>query len=286
MSKDKYAAIGSWRWWRAYHGLPFDPKLAVVTKRCGARRGDVAAVWVSVLDYASQREERGSVEGIDAEEIAVSFDYETEYVMQIIAAFEEKGMIRDGRVAAWERRQVQRERNDDSAGRVRAYRQRQKQASVTPCNATETTETPSNAPEERREEESREEEKNLCASPAGDARVSVAASEPTKKPARLTESLTPQQDLWFAEVWGIYWRRVAKKPARKAFGKAITTPEMFGRVLAAIRSQTPEMLAREAAHRPHFATWLNQERWGDEAAEPPKSKSDLERDELRNLLGR
>ena len=131
-------------------------------------------------------------------------------------------------------------------------------------------------------------EKSVCASPAGDARVLVTESQtqPAKKPARLADELTPQQDLWFAQVWRIYWRRVAKKPARRAFGKAITTPEMFGRVLAAIRSQTPQMLAREAAHRPHFATWLNQERWGDEAAEPPKSKSDLERDELRNLLGR
>jgi hypothetical protein len=129
--------------------------------------------------------------------------------------------------------------------------------------------------------------KNLCASP-GDARVSATESQtqPAKRPASLPDELTPQQHLWFAQAWRIYWRRVAKKPARRAFGKAITTAEIFGRVLAAIQSQTPEMLAREAAHRPHFATWLNQERWGDEAAEPPKSKSDLERDELRNLLGR
>lgn len=106
-------------WWRAYHGIPFDSKLAVIAKRCEARRGDVAAVWLAVLDFASQHEDRGSVAGMDPEEIAVSFDYEVPYVDQIISAFGEKGMIENGRVAAWERRQVNRERDDDSTPRVR-----------------------------------------------------------------------------------------------------------------------------------------------------------------------
>src|SRR5262249_10189398 len=91
------------------------------------RRGDVAAVWVAVLDFASQHDCRGSVSGMDPEEIAVSFDYEVEYVSKILAAFGEKGMITGGRIAAWERRQVHREREHDSRERIRAYRQRLKE---------------------------------------------------------------------------------------------------------------------------------------------------------------
>jgi hypothetical protein len=142
-------------WWRAYHGLPFDSKLGVVAKRCNARRGDVAAVWVAVLDFASQQEDRGAVSEIDPEEIAVSYDYDIEYVSQILKALEEKGMIAAGRLTAWERRQVQREREDDSIDRVRAYRQRQKkqaQGSETPMSRLV---TPRNAPEQSRTEQSR-----------------------------------------------------------------------------------------------------------------------------------
>jgi hypothetical protein len=114
-------------WWRAYHGLPFDSKLALVAKRCDARRGDVAAVWVAVIDFASQHEDRGSVVGIDPEEVALLLDYEIEFVSRILKAFEERGMITAGRLAAWERRQPRRERDDDSTERVRAFRQRQKE---------------------------------------------------------------------------------------------------------------------------------------------------------------
>ncbi|HLI85503.1 MAG TPA: hypothetical protein VKV17_16430, partial [Bryobacteraceae bacterium] len=113
-------------WYRVYHGMPYDPKFAVIAKRCGAKRGDVVAVWLAALDFASQHKGRGSIEGIDAEEIAVSLEYETEYVSGILRAFEDRGMIASSRLAAWERRQVQREREDNSTERVRAYRQRQK----------------------------------------------------------------------------------------------------------------------------------------------------------------
>jgi hypothetical protein len=114
-------------WWRAFHGLPFDSKFALVAKRCDARRGDVVAIWVTLLDFASQHKDRGSVIGIDPEEISLSLDYEMGYVSRIVNAFEEKGMITAGRLAAWERRQPRRERDDDSKERVRAHRQHKKE---------------------------------------------------------------------------------------------------------------------------------------------------------------
>ena len=101
-------------WWRAYHGLPYDPRLATIAKRSSARRGDVVAIWLALHDHASQNEDRGSIADIDPEDIAVAFDCEVEVVRGIMLALEEKGMTEGGRIAAWEREQVFREREDDS----------------------------------------------------------------------------------------------------------------------------------------------------------------------------
>jgi hypothetical protein len=149
-------------WWRAYHGMPFDTKLAVVAKRANARRGDVAAIWTACLDHASQCPDRGSVEAIDAEEIAIGFDYEVEMVEAVLSAFRDKGLIReDGRLAGWDRRQVKRE--DGAAERSRAWRERKKSPETSEsdeANASERSETHPNANERQiRTEEIREEKK-------------------------------------------------------------------------------------------------------------------------------
>jgi hypothetical protein len=120
----------------------------------------------------------------------------------------------------------------------------------------------------------RTEGKDICAS--GDARLTDPCISSTKtktqKPTRATEGLDPQQEIWFNEWWGAYWLHKAKKPARAAFGGRVRTEEAFQRVMAAIQAQSPEMLNREPQHRPHGATWLNQERWEDEAATPATAK--------------
>jgi hypothetical protein len=80
--------------------------------------------------------------------------------------------------------------------------------------------------------------------------------------------LPPQQEVWFNEWWSAYWLRKAKKAARLVFGKQIRTAAMFERVMAATSAQASEMLGRAPQHRPHGATWLNQERWEDETIQP------------------
>jgi uncharacterized protein YdaU (DUF1376 family) len=121
---------------------------------------------------------------------------------------------------------------------------------------------------------------NTCAS--GDARVGdplpidppleatqseAAPTAVTKKPTKSIDDLTPQQETWFAEWWPTYWRHVARKPARKAFGKQVRTAAKFEQVMAATRAQMPVMLGKEPQFRPHGATWLNEERWADLATE-------------------
>lgn len=79
---------------------------------------------------------------------------------------------------------------------------------------------------------------------------------------------------WFPQWWAIYWRKVSRKDAEKAFKKHVKTQERFDQVMAATRAQTPMMMAREAEHRPHGATWLNAERWEDLPAPPVRKPPD------------
>ena len=57
-------------WLRLWHGTVTDTKFLWVARRSGARFGDVMAVWLALLEEASQADQRGDVSGFDAE----SFD--------------------------------------------------------------------------------------------------------------------------------------------------------------------------------------------------------------------
>ena len=103
---------------------------------------------------------------------------------------------------------------------------------------------------------------SLCAS--DDARVDGGSALPE----------TPQSGYrpeWFEQWWTIYWRKVSRKPAEKAFRTHVRTEQRFQQVMSATKAQTPMMMAREAAHRPHGATWLNAERWADEVEAPGRA---------------
>jgi hypothetical protein len=122
--------------------------------------------------------------------------------------------------------------------------------------------------------------KNICASPKnGDARESdfppiqepstlfpVETKNTAPKPTTAVV-LTPEQESWFAAWWTEYPRHRGKKAARAAFSKQVRSGARFQQVMAATRAQKAEMLAKEPQYRPHGATWLNGERWEDEASE-------------------
>ncbi len=123
-------------WWRAHHGISNDSKLCVIALKSKSRKCEVGWVWVIVLDYASQNENRGFITGLDDEQISVMADIPVEQVSAIIEQFKQRGLIQqDGMVTTWLKRQPLRERSDDSSTeRVRRFRD--KQRSETPCNAT------------------------------------------------------------------------------------------------------------------------------------------------------
>lgn len=111
-------------WFRSWHGAPTDPKWLGIARKAGVAPGIAVAVAWALMDRASQADNRGSIAGYDADGLSCFFGCEPEQVEAIVAAMGEKGIIRDGRLTNWEKRQPKRE--DDSAGRVREHRDRER----------------------------------------------------------------------------------------------------------------------------------------------------------------
>lgn len=156
-------------WFRWHHGSVTDPKFQLIARRAGASLPDVLAVWAYLLEQASAASQRGRFGEIDAEALDCLFNFPVSETRtaDILKAMEERGLVQDGCVCAWEKRQPKRERDgDNSTERSRNHRQRTAKAKeatqqqeetcadtqrhATPRNATGRTETPRG--EERREE--------------------------------------------------------------------------------------------------------------------------------------
>ena len=99
----------------------------------GSRPGVVGYVFWALLDYASQNEDRGSVVGFDAETCADYSGFDEAEIVAVVGALECKGIITNGRLTEWERRQPKRE--DDSTQRVKRHRA---EKSVTRSKKTDT----------------------------------------------------------------------------------------------------------------------------------------------------
>lgn len=127
--------------------------------------------------------------------------------------------------------------------------------------------------------------------------MAVCMGKSKKKPKTKLNTPTLEQRAWFSEWWEIYWRRVARKSAEESFGRKVQDQNRFDAVMQATKAQTPAMMARTIDHRPHGATWLNQERWNDEpergrialvgAGRPPtfgEIKQQRQQEIFRNLV--
>ena len=151
-------------WFRWYHGTVADPKFTVIAKRAKQPRHVVIACWTAILEHASTRSDRGCLEEIDHEEIAASLDLETEQVEAVYQAMVGKGMIIDGRLKSWEKRQPKRE---DSTGAERKERWRNKKKEDLERTGTHGNET--ERLERARAEQNRTEERREASYYRGDA---------------------------------------------------------------------------------------------------------------------
>lgn len=131
-------------WLRLWHDMPNDPKWRTIAKKSGQAIGNVIAVYLHVLVNASANDEtqsnagvtqsnagvmqsnagqRGVTHNLDPEDVASSLDLEVEQVLCILSAMQ--GKVLDGpKVTGWAKRQPKRE--DDSAARVKAFREKQR----------------------------------------------------------------------------------------------------------------------------------------------------------------
>ena len=110
-------------WFRLYHGTCTDRKILKAEALSGLPRHLVIAAWIAVLEYASAHDERGSIEGIEALDIAVTIGCSEQEAATCLEAMERAGLVAEGRVAAWEKRQFD---SDSSTERVRRHRERRK----------------------------------------------------------------------------------------------------------------------------------------------------------------
>lgn len=140
-------------WLRWHIGTATDPKWRTVARRAGQPLHAVLAVWATMLECASEASERGTLEGWDDEDVGAALDLDDEAVAAIREAMQGKTL--DGvDLTAWAKRQPKKE--DNSTGRVRAFRERRRrEGSVTSPDETPRNdgETLGNARGEKRREE-------------------------------------------------------------------------------------------------------------------------------------
>jgi hypothetical protein len=121
-------------WLRWYQGTATDPKWRVVAIESGQPVAVVLAVWAMMLERAAQSDERGTIDGWSDRVAGAALDVPGDAVTAVRSAMQ--CLVLDGdRITGWEKRQPKRE--DGSAERAKAWRDRKK-------NATEPTDPDKN----------------------------------------------------------------------------------------------------------------------------------------------
>lgn len=123
-------------WFRAYHGISSDPKWPMIARRSGQSVAIVVAVWMALLDFASQNEPRGSVQGFVCEDIDALMGLDDGTTEKVVQAMAYRGLIVDDVISSWEKRQANRQTlsaNGTGSGtamssteRSRRYREKQR----------------------------------------------------------------------------------------------------------------------------------------------------------------
>ena len=114
-------------WLKWFVGATTDPKFAVVAKRSGQNMASVIAVWAMLLERAGQADERGEVEGFDCEGADIVLGLEDGAACSILQAMQDKGLIANGCITNWDKRQ-RREEPEAVKERKRLQREREKLA--------------------------------------------------------------------------------------------------------------------------------------------------------------
>ena len=184
--------------------MPQDAKLKVIAHRTKQPMANVLAVWLCLLDMASQNNPRGNVV-IDAEQIAVLQNLETEDVTKIINAFYEKNLLTpEGHLTAWHKRQYTSPTERSKKSRANTQR------AATPRNAVQREATPANTQQRKNRENKTDTEDRTDLEPEAEtnkdsdkklrARTEKREREREKPEIADEETLKQLLDIWNAEV--------------------------------------------------------------------------------------
>lgn len=111
-------------WFKAHHGISNNNTLRVVGFVSKQPLAYVNAMWLSLLDYASQHNPRGFLTDVDIDGVGVSLGIDPDIAQSIYLAMRDRRLIDDDmRIVEWDAYQ----KNDTSAERMRRYRQKKKE---------------------------------------------------------------------------------------------------------------------------------------------------------------
>jgi hypothetical protein len=261
------------KWFRTWHGAPTDRKWIMIAKRAEMPVGKVVSVVWALYDYASQNDDRGSIKGFPAEEIAAFFDYDHQDVVEIIDALVQCRVVGDDhRIIAWDKWQPKRE-DDTAAERQRRKRDKDRaERDTNNCHSKSRSVTPDVTPVSRDvtppeielelEEEvlTKTSSKKLDRSPRGEPSPSIS-------------ELKADFDEWYrvfprhAGVGGARAKYLAKR--KEGFSKET--------LLEGARAAAKYYAEEDKRYIPMPATWLNQERWADDYTGPPPKAEQRQR---------
>ena len=266
-------------WYRVYHGMPSDSKWPIISKKSGQPIGIVVAVWIALLDHASQADTRGDVSTFDCEEIDALYGLKDGTTEAVYTALIDKKLIFDGHLTAWDRRQPLREDTGSetamsSTERSRKCRAKQRSAtqcnapqrSATQCNAPQRSATQCNAPQRQdqiRTDQNRSEERRENTLPPTPSGGTGGGKIP------FTEYTSDFND-WYDN----YPSKIGKKPAFEAWRS------LWSQGLLPPRDDLRNAVDRQKNHygwdwpgreqfAPKPADWLLQRRWEDECPDTP-----------------
>lgn len=223
------------RWYRAYEGTVTDEKLAEVSIIAGCSRSVVIASWHAILENATSVNDNGNIE-TGPRRVAAALCEPVAIMEKVFSGLEEVGMLLNGGVTAWKRRQFE---SDSSTGRSRKHRQQQ-------CNGDETLQTVSGTPSER---------PPMYMSSSSDSEVEERGSE--------EETRQETSKKTFAAWYAAFPRHQGRGAAEKAYKTALKKAKPEDLLAAAQRFSTLRR-GEDPQFTPLPATWLNAERWLDE----------------------
>ena len=280
--------MNPYNWFKVYHGITTDPKWRKLARKTGLPEGIIISVWIAVLEYASQQEERGSVQNFSCEDYDCCLGYEDGTCEKVFSVLSQRGLIIDNFVVNWDKRQsmqdVKRPPKTD-AQRQAECRERKRQAaqeqeddvtkcheerdSVTECHEVTPIRGEENRIEENRIEEKREEEIREEKDPSNEGlEIDLSSSLPAGQARPVKNAILRQED--FEQWYLAYPRHEGKQSAIKAWNKAIkekALPSVHS-LLASLEWQKDLAQWQDKQFIPLPASYLNGRRWQDEKPAP------------------